>query len=144
MWRLLIVSILWGCTNPFMQEGLSGASYFSAKDILHGEMVAIGTVVHLFIEKNWDEMMRVAKFFKSVDLPVCIDDVCFNTQNVKDFDQQMENALDITMGSEHWFRDNMQIKITRQMVKDALTECNKLNQLLGVIQDMQSTMNQLY
>eukprot|EP01084_Bolivina_argentea_P314131 544097_1 len=91
-------------------QGLSGASYFEAQGISHGQMVAIGTVVHLFIEKNWDEMMRVAKFFKSVDLPVCIEDVGFTKDNVKDFDKQLESALDTTMSPAQWFRDNMKKK----------------------------------
>eukprot|EP01083_Nonionella_stella_P233941 823759_1 len=85
-------------------QGLSAASYIEQKGIYHGEMVSIGTIVHLFVEKNYDEMIRCANCFHKIDLPICINDIGFNKDNVKDFDKQFENVLDTIMSPAQWFR----------------------------------------
>ena len=64
----------------FENGGVSGAHALGVgvtalpnmeKKYLHGEMVALGVMTELILEKRYDECRELAEFFTEIGLPIC-------------------------------------------------------------------------
>ena len=91
-----------------------------AASYLHGEMVAMGTLVQLMMESRQDEAMKVADFFATVGLPVHLGQLSL--------DEGDTNALNVvtegTLGFP--FIGNMPVRVTAELVRSAITDAHRL------------------
>lgn len=60
---------------------------------MHGQKVAFGTIVHLLVEDNKEEALRVAHFNKSVGLPTTLGDL-----NVEMTDEKLKVLVGDCLG----------------------------------------------
>ena len=63
------------------------------RNYLHGEMVAIGLLTQLVLEKQTDEASKVARFFAKVGLPVQFGQLSLAPQNKSQLVEVMEGAV---------------------------------------------------
>jgi glycerol dehydrogenase len=62
-------------------------------DSLHGEMVAIGLLTQLLLEKRHDELQKVARFMALVGLPVELTQISFDASNREHVNQVIDFAM---------------------------------------------------
>lgn len=60
---------------------------------LHGEMVALGTLVQLMLEGHVDEAEKVARFFITIGLPVTLEQLGMSMQDIDDLSVVVADAL---------------------------------------------------
>lgn len=60
---------------------------------LHGEMVAVGTLIQLALESNTNEALKVAEFFSRVGLPINMQQLSLNIQDSSTLDTLIEGTL---------------------------------------------------
>ena len=63
------------------------------RNYMHGEMVAIGLLTQLVLEKNVDEARKVAGFFANVGLPVHLGQISLSLDNEAQIRGVMEAAM---------------------------------------------------
>ncbi len=63
------------------------------RNYMHGEMVAIGLLTQLVLEKNVDEARKVAGFFAKVGLPVHLGQISLSLDNQAQLGDVMEAAM---------------------------------------------------
>ena len=91
------------------------------KDYLHGEMVAMGLLAHLCLEKERDEALRIARFFAKIGLPVHLGQLSLSLdQHDALLDQVIEEALKI------FFVHNEPFEVTASVLKKSLVEAHQL------------------
>ena len=88
-------------------------------EYLHGEMVAMGTLVQLVIEGG-DEATRVAEFFARVGLPVHLGQLSLSPDDEADLD----GVVDAVM-AQGTIR-NMPVEVTPALVKASILEAHAL------------------
>lgn len=87
---------------------------------LHGEMVAIGTLVQLALESRLEEVQKVARFFVSVGLPANLEQLSLDVADASD----MNTLIEGTMDWPHTL--NMPFVVDAGMIRDALVEFDKI------------------
>jgi glycerol dehydrogenase len=65
------------------------------KNYLHGEMVAMGLLTQLVLERREDEAVRVAEFFAAVGLPTHLGQLSLSADNVADLSSAMQAATTV-------------------------------------------------
>jgi glycerol dehydrogenase len=89
-------------------------------DYLHGEMVAMGTLVQLVMESRPDEARRVAEFFVSVGLPVNLHQLSVDSRDTASVDTIVEGALGFP------FIGNMMVRIDAESLRSGLLGAHEL------------------
>lgn len=89
-------------------------------DYLHGEMVAMGTLVQLVMESRLDEARRVAEFFVRVGLPVNLDQLSVDSRDRASLDTIVEGAMGFP------FIGNMMGKIDAESLRAGLLGAHEL------------------
>ena len=89
---------------------------------MHGQKVAFGSIVHLLVEGNREEALRVARFNKCVGLPTTLKDL-----NVEMTDEKLKLLVDncLEKGNTCW---NVGPHLTAEMLSKAILEAEKLGQ----------------
>ncbi len=94
---------------------------FIHKNYLHGEMVAMGLLMHLCLEGEMDEARRIAAFFAEIGLPVHLGQLSLSPdQHDLELDSIVREALTI------FFVHNEPFKVTAQILKQALLQAHQL------------------
>jgi glycerol dehydrogenase len=89
-------------------------------DYLHGEMVAMGTLAHLMMESQPDEVLRVAEFFAAVGLPVHLGQLALDAGDKRTLDVVVEGTLG-------WpFIGNMAQPVTAELVRSSVLDAHRL------------------
>ena len=91
---------------------------------LHGEMVAMGTLAHLMMEKN-EDARKAAEFFTSVGLPVHLGQLSLTTGSKEDIDTVAEAAM--ATGIIH----NMPMTVTTELVRSSILEAHELGEAVA-------------
>lgn len=87
---------------------------------LHGEMVAIGTLVQLALESRPEETAKVARFFARVGLPAHLGQLSLDLK-----DSGAMNTL--VEGTMAWpFTANMPFAVTAEMIRQALQGAHEI------------------
>jgi glycerol dehydrogenase len=87
---------------------------------LHGEMVAMGTLAQLVLERRDDEALRVARFFARVGLPVHLGHLCIEADDAEAMDVVVDGALAFP------FIGNMPMKLDRTILRESLRGADEL------------------
>ncbi len=87
---------------------------------LHGEMVAMGTLVQLMMEPRPEEASRVAEFFALVGLPIHLAQLSLEAEDKSTLDTLVENTLAFP------FLQNMPGSIGAADVRSAILEADRL------------------
>jgi len=87
---------------------------------LHGEMVAMGTLVQLMMESRPDEAARVAEFFASVGLPIHLGQLSVDASDAGALDVISERTLLVP------FIGNMPRPVTAAVVRSAVLDAHRL------------------
>lgn len=92
--------------------------------LMHGQKVAFGTIVHLLLEDNKAEAIKVARFNKAVGLPTTLQDLKIDMT-----DEKLHLLIDkcLEKGSTCW---NIGPHLTADLLRVAITEADKLGQSL--------------
>ncbi|MEN6622157.1 MAG: glycerol dehydrogenase [Smithella sp.] len=91
------------------------------KNCLHGELVAIGIMTQLVMEKRLDEAKETAYFFKDVGLPLYLGQLGFDFQKRdSELDDIVRHSLDV------FFIKNEPFEVTHDLLKSAIIEAGKL------------------
>ena len=85
---------------------------------LHGEMVALGTMIQLVMEDG-KEAEKVARFFANVGLPMCLAQVSMSVE-----DPEIDALLDQVLGNPSV--RNMPFDVTREGLVKALSAMDQL------------------
>ncbi|MFN2376946.1 MAG: glycerol dehydrogenase [Candidatus Binatia bacterium] len=113
----------------FESGGLAAAHAFAQSftglpathaDYLHGEMVAMGTLVQLVLESRLDEARRVAGFFVDVGLPTSLSQLSIDAGDPAALDTIVEGALAFP------FLANMPMKIDAEVLRKGLLAAHDL------------------
>lgn len=88
--------------------------------LMHGQKVAFGTMVHLLVEDNKEEALRVAQFNKAVGLPTTLRDLHVDLTDEK-LQLLVGNCLE--QGNTCW---NVGPRLTADTLRAAITEADKL------------------
>ncbi|MGI9326337.1 MAG: glycerol dehydrogenase [Pseudomonadales bacterium] len=87
---------------------------------LHGEMVAIGTLVQLALESDADECLKVASFFAQVGLPVTMKQLSLDVKDTGTLGTLIEGTL-------AWpFTPNMPFPVDDGMLKEAIRKFDEV------------------
>jgi glycerol dehydrogenase len=93
---------------------------FVYQNYLHGEMIAMGVLIHQCLEGDVDEAKRVAEFFAKVGLPVHLGQLSLDLEkNEKEIDFIINQAMNVPI------LQNEPFKITPQKLKDAMMEAHQ-------------------
>jgi glycerol dehydrogenase len=87
---------------------------------LHGEMVAMGTLVQLMMEARPDEAARVAEFFAAVGLPIHLGQLSLDANDSSALDVVVEGTLAFP------FIGNMPQPVTAPLVRSAIVDAHGL------------------
>ncbi len=89
------------------------------RDCLHGELVAIGTMTQLVLEKRIDEAERAARFFKDVGLPLHLGQLGFDVmQRDGELDDIVQHSLNV------FFLRYEPFEVTHSSLKAAVIEAD--------------------
>ncbi len=100
-------------------QGLTADNRLHEK-FLHGELVAIGVMTQLILEKNISEAEKVAEFLSAVGLPASLIQLGVNPETEKEvIDKVVERALGVS------FLYNEPFEITAKSLKNAIIEASK-------------------
>ncbi len=87
---------------------------------LHGELVAIGVMTQLIMEKRMDEAEQAARFFKDVGLPLHLAQLGFDPlQQESELDNIIQHSLNV------FFIQYEPFEITHSFLKTAILEANE-------------------
>lgn len=86
---------------------------------LHGEMIAMGTLAQLMMEKS-DDAKRAAEFFARVGLPIHLGQLSMSTHDKEDIDTLVEGTM--ANGMVH----NMPLKVTKELMRSSILEAHEL------------------
>lgn len=99
-------------------------------DSLHGEMVAIGLLTQLLLEKRQDEMQKVARFMALVGLPVELKQISFDASDREHVNQVIDFAMNFP------FLQNEPFPVTREALLQSFMNVDELgNQIKKQIGD---------
>lgn len=90
------------------------------RDALHGEMVAVGTLTQLVLERDEGEAQRVAAFFASAGLPVTLAQLGVNREDEASIAGVIEAAMAFP------FLGNMVEAVTAEALTEALARADML------------------
>ena len=91
-------------------------------DYLHGEMVAMGLMTHLALEKRHDEAVRLAEFFCAVGLPVHLGHVSLDASQNEDLSAVMAGA------AQMWFLAYEPFPVAPENLVAAAIEADQIGQ----------------
>jgi glycerol dehydrogenase len=95
------------------------------KNCLHGELVAIGVMSQLIMEKRMDEAQDTARFFKAVGLPLHLEQLGFDTQKRHaELDEIVRCSLDV------FFMRYEPFEVTHNLLKSAIIEAGRLGKTM--------------
>ena len=90
------------------------------KNCLHGELVAIGTMTQLIMEKRMDEAEQAARFFKEIGLPLHLAKLGFDPlQRGPELDNIVQHSLNV------FFIRYEPFEITHDSLKAAILEADE-------------------
>lgn len=93
---------------------------------LHGELVAIGTMTQLIMEKRMDEAEQAARFFKDVGLPLHLAQLGFDPlQRGPELDNIVQHSLNV------FFIRYEPFEITHSLLRAAILEANEFGKTMG-------------
>ncbi len=105
-------------------QGLTVCSDLHA-NCLHGELVAIGVLTQLVMEKRIDEARQAAQFFKDVGLPLNLTHLGFDPlQRGPELDEIVEHSLNV------FFIRYEPFEITHDLLKAAILEANEFGKAM--------------
>lgn len=105
-------------------QGLTACSDLH-KHCLHGELVAIGTMVQLIMEERMDEADQAARFFKKVGLPLHLAQLGFDPlKQSPELDNIIEHSLNV------FFLRYEPFEITHASLKAAILEANDFGKMM--------------
>jgi glycerol dehydrogenase len=88
----------------------------------HGEMVAIGTLVQLALEKRLDETAKVSRFFAEVGLPAHFGQLSLDSTDTASMETLVEGTLD-------WpFTANMPFDVDASMLRRAFVDVQEIGE----------------
>ena len=91
------------------------------KNCLHGELVAIGVLSMLVLERRMDEAEASARFFKAVGLPLCLQDIGFDpAKRPAEFDEIVRCSLGVP------FLQTEPFAVTFDALKAAILEAGRV------------------
>jgi glycerol dehydrogenase len=100
-------------------QGLTACSDLHI-NCLHGELVAIGVMTQLIMEKRMDEAEQAARFFKDVGLPLHLAHLGFDPlQRVSELDNIIQHSLNV------FFIRYEPFEITHSFLKAAILKANE-------------------
>jgi glycerol dehydrogenase len=91
------------------------------RDFLHGELVGIGLVAQLILEREWDEARKVLSFLKNVGLPTTLDQLQLNIQ--RDAKALLEA---MTAAMKEPFANTEPFDVTPESLFSALVQVDRL------------------
>jgi glycerol dehydrogenase len=92
---------------------------------LHGELVAIGVMAQLIMEKRMDEAEQAARFFKDVGLPLHLAQLGFDPlQRESELDTIVQHSLSV------FFIGYEPFEITHGFLKAAMLEANEFGKTM--------------
>lgn len=95
------------------------------KNCLHGELVAIGVMTQLVMEKRLDEAEATARFFKSVGLPLHLEQLGFDPeQRGAEFAEIIHHSLAV------FFMRYEPFAVTPDLLKAALLEAGRIGKAI--------------
>lgn len=104
--------------TPDYNSGLAHAIFYSLTQIpgleekhLHGEIVALGLLICIIVDEQYDEFVRLREFYKSVELPTIPEDIDVSKEQFCSLIDSMCGMSDI----KHY-----PYKVTPQMILDAV------------------------
>jgi glycerol dehydrogenase len=96
-------------------------------DYLHGELVGVGLLSQLMLEKEADEARKVAQFLAAVGLPTRLEQLRLNIQ--RDAKILMEA---MTAAMKEPFANNEPFEVTPDMLFSALSDADRLSTSLSL------------
>ena len=87
---------------------------------LHGEMVAMGTLVQLMLESRPDEAVRIAEFFATVGLPIHLEQISLDAGDGRALDAIIQGTLAFP------FIGNMPQPVTPELLESAILDAHRL------------------
>jgi len=98
------------------------------RNYLHGELVAIGAITQLIMEKRMDEAEQAARFFKDVGLPTHLAQLGFDPmQRGSELDKIVQQSLNV------FFIRYEPLEITHSLLKSAILEANEFGKNVNSI-----------
>ena len=91
------------------------------RDFLHGELVGIGLVTQLILERERDEARKVLSFLKDVGLPATLDQLQLNIR--RDAKALLEA---MTAAMKEPFANTEPFEVTASLLFSALVEADRL------------------
>jgi glycerol dehydrogenase len=91
------------------------------KNCLHGELVAIGVLTQLIMEKRMDEARETARFFRAVGLPLHLGQLGFDTQAR---DAELDAIVAASLGV--FFIRYEPFDVTHTLLKESIIEAGRL------------------
>ena len=120
----------------FESGGLAGAhgvaqGLTACRDLhancLHGELVAIGVMTQLIMEKRLDEAKQAAQFFKDVGLPLHLAQLGFDLlKREAELDNIVQHSLEV------FFIRYEPFEITHSFLKEAMLEASKFGRAMDI------------
>eukprot|EP00871_Galdieria_phlegrea_P003161 jgi/Galph1/3846/GphlegSOOS_G2490.1 len=115
----------------FESGGLAGAhathngltAHHATKHKYHGEKVAFGTLVHLCLENDLQEAMRVAQFFYDIGLPVTLEELGIKASDVDGIRKIAERTC--AKGETIYNMPNAE-EISPELVQQCILKANRL------------------
>ncbi len=90
------------------------------QNYLHGEMVAIGVLTQLVLERKVEEALKVAEFFAQVGLPVNLDQISLSKQHKVQLDETIAAAITLP------FVNNEPFTVTNETLLSAISQADDL------------------
>lgn len=106
----------------YYNSSLAHAFYYGSTVIegcenhLHGEIVAFGVLCLLTYEKKFDEREKICKFNKSINLPVCLEDLSLTTEDLQMITDKAKTVIEWTCTPE---------KVTEEKFIKAILDCDE-------------------
>jgi len=94
---------------------------------LHGELVAMGTLVQLAMLEDEAEARRVGTFFAQVGLPICLDQLGLGVES-----PELDGLVEGSLGMD--FIHNMPMPVDAALVRDAIRAADRLGEDLRAAQ----------
>ncbi len=105
-------------------QGLTACSDLH-RNCLHGELVAIGVMTQLIMERRMDEAEQAARFFKEVGLPLHLARLGFDPlKRGSELDTIVEHSLDV------FFIRYEPFEITKSLLKNAMLEADEFGRTM--------------
>ena len=96
------------------------------RNCLHGELVAIGTMTQLIMEKRMDEAEQAARFFKDVGLPLHLAQIGFDPlERGPELDEIVKQSLNV------FFIHYEPFEISHDFLKASILEASEFGKTMG-------------